>query len=150
VRYAIRDAGAPRANRAGSGARVHDVGASIDLHFTLVGGPAGIEGHVVVRVLDNVPFDARIGGPTIHADVRVAAGASRLSGNELGGNRASLRVRYRCIAESVPLVAKATQVASRVVPRGNERGNVEGGQLAHSGVGPNFPGQVVFAAGPIA
>src|SRR5690606_25687234 len=140
----VRRAGAARGAAAGGRPRVDDIGAPVDVHFTLFGGVPGVDRHVVVRVVDDVPLDARVRGPPVHADVRVAARAARFAGDELRRDRAALIVGHRGLSETPPLVAESTEVSARVVPRRDERRDLVDGELALAGVGPDLPREVAL------
>src|SRR5690606_34230743 len=106
--------------------------------------------HVVERVFNDVPFDTRIGRPPIHADIRVTSGRAALVGDELCGDRPTLLMGHRRVPGASPLVTKAAEVTSGLVPDGRERRNVVARQLALSGVRPDLPSQVTISARAIA
>src|SRR5690606_26675058 len=109
----------------------------------LVGGVAGVDGHVVVRVVDDVPLDARVRRPAVHADVRVLTAGARLGGGELRGD---LPVGLVGAAVVTPLEADATEVVSGILPRRGERRDAVRRHRPGADVGPNLPGEVARAA----
>ena len=67
----IPTSGAAAAVTTGSGgvAQVHDVRLPVNGHFSHIGGTPRIDGHVVPRIIDDVPLDARIVRPPIDSQV---------------------------------------------------------------------------------
>src|SRR6478752_967431 len=135
---------AARATRPGRLPRVEDVIAPIDLHGTLVAGVPWVDRHAIERVIDDVPFDARVGRPAVDSYVRVATTAARLFVREVCRDRA---VRIVGLAGVPPLEADASQEVPRVVPIRFERRSAEGGNASVARVvGPKLPGEVVLPA----
>src|SRR3954447_9384942 len=93
--------------------------------------------------MQNVPFDTRVVRPPVDSDVREAAAASTLLEGKTSGDRSVLIVRLSAVA---PLEAEATEVVSRVVPRGAEGRGAERRQRSRALIGPDLPSKVVRAA----
>ena len=96
-----RDAGAPRTSGSAGGPRVHRVRAAVDGDGALVGGVARVDRHPAVRVVDDVPLDARVHRPPVHADIGEAASCAGFRLGELRRNSPQLR-EATCRSNPIP------------------------------------------------
>src|ERR1700733_7624491 len=113
------DVAASVATGSGRGTRVQGVRAPINRDRALVGRRTWVHRHLLVRVIDDVPLDARVDRPPIDSDIGVTAGAPRFCLGELRGDRSQRRDSLA----APPFEAGASKEVARVVPSGAEGRN---------------------------